>query len=415
MPGVAETHYERSTRIIGEGTIREARELANRYGPQASMAASRIGRERGLEKWPLARLSGAANNEFVKLRAESLPDPYDIDALFSDPAMDRWFRETARKFTVVIEEGGREISAGEMPEDVAEAQVRMASVQAWVVGRYEACGKRTYEVSPGLADRLAHTQLRGLTTDDLVLPFKALYIVVPEEACLSVWNDETGEHRIDGVYIVEGWMYREGARIRTWWFMACGMPIGGDPLDDALYYFPVPLPDGLALDEAVRQEAARVRDIVARSVVAELAEVDRRMHLSGRWEAIFRWAMNAMIYATWPDARRELYWANQDAAALRDRLAKLPKGGKRDDLKERLRALPARERVRLGHGLPPWSTEERAAARGTGQPLATRTLVPGHWQRYHVGKGRAEVVRKLKEPFWRGPADAPISNPRRVL
>ncbi len=40
---------------------------------------------------------------------------------------------------------------------------------------------------------------------------------------------------------------------------------------------------------------------------------------------------------------------------------------------------------------------------------SVQTLVRGHFQRYHVGKGGAGIVWRQKEPYWKGPEDAPVA------
>lgn len=46
---------------------------------------------------------------------------------------------------------------------------------------------------------------------------------------------------------------------------------------------------------------------------------------------------------------------------------------------------------------------------GVGSPQRVQTLVRGHWQRYAVGLGREQREWRHKEPYWKGPEDAPIA------
>jgi len=45
---------------------------------------------------------------------------------------------------------------------------------------------------------------------------------------------------------------------------------------------------------------------------------------------------------------------------------------------------------------------------GQGSPQRVQTLVRGHWQRYAVGSGRELREWRHKEPYWKGPEEAPI-------
>ena len=52
--------------------------------------------------------------------------------------------------------------------------------------------------------------------------------------------------------------------------------------------------------------------------------------------------------------------------------------------------------------------DRKPSKTGEGAKLTMRVPTRPHWQRYHVGKDREEVVWKLKDLYWRGPEDAPV-------
>lgn len=49
----------------------------------------------------------------------------------------------------------------------------------------------------------------------------------------------------------------------------------------------------------------------------------------------------------------------------------------------------------------------RTKGDGTGSKLTMRVPTRPHWQRYHTGTNRDQVVWRLKDLYWRGPEDAP--------
>ena len=292
---------------------------------------------------------------------------------------------------------------------------------------FERAGKRTYDVHPDLGERLSHTELRGLTADDLRLPYEAIYIVVPPTANLKVWNVETQWHRVEGVYVVEDSSMKmgddqgdlSGPDIRGWRILVCGEPkgmmhYGGISLpDDALSYFRVLLPEGRSLDACV---AETVREI-ERSVKSGTGTWDANM--TPDWEQHFRWVMNAVLYATWEEPG-EHWEANREARQLWDRIQKTPKGRKRDNLLQKAKGVERQPRLRLGykikvqrHGPDPMPTERSGAFR---EGMGVRTRVAGHWRKQAHGPGRTERKLIWIEPHWRNlDGEVPVEEPMHVM
>lgn len=173
-------------------------------------------------------------------------------------------------------------------------------------------------------------------------------------------------------------------------------------------YFTIPLIEGWDVDRSLEDLSARIHENSAIDPgIREAA--DERVK---EWLAIFRWSLNVMVYATTPDAEHEVIRANADAESIWRRMQKLPKGKKRDDLKERLRALDPMTRTFLGKSVK-LTPNLRAMAEhkklGIGKSPMVRTLVAGHWQRFATGEGRKNRTWKFRQPFWRGPTDAPVA------
>jgi hypothetical protein len=69
----------------------------------------------------------------------------------------------------------------------------------WSHAAFEREGSNIYEVCNGLADRLAHTELRGLTLAEIQLPFRAFYIVIPPGSGLVLQDGRP----VAGAYLTE--------------------------------------------------------------------------------------------------------------------------------------------------------------------------------------------------------------------
>lgn len=279
---------------------------------------------------------------------------------------------------------------------------------------HERAGKRAYEVSPALGEQLQHTELRGLLTDDLRLPYENILIQVPESLGIEVWNKDTGWHRLRDVYVTEeDYVGNEEMGIsRGWRIMLCGASKSGDIGDDALSHFWITLPEGKKLDEQL--------DILEKNMRSEDVSGETFGPMQERWRAIFEWIMNVVLYATWSDPGERIM-RNRDARQLWNRIQKMPTNKpKRKELLHNFQNMNPQRRIVLGGNvrIQRHEGEEGAQDSGTngggraGGPLWVRTRVSGHWRNQPHGPGK--TLRKLIfiAPFWRGPEDAPVSAPR---
>lgn len=280
--------------------------------------------------------------------------------------------------------------------------------QQWHMHRFRTAGERVYEISAGLGSRAKQTVLRGLTTDMLtdkaILPYAALYLVVPPEAELTVPNDWSGEHMVEGIYITHDTI----AGVPAWRLMVVGVP-KANPFDDALFHFIMPLPPGVGLEDAIHAEHERLKSRLHLKVFTDGERKSVEM-IPG----FFRWAMNVVFYATSADARKREVWNHPDVERLMGQVAKHPKGShKRERAQKALKALNPKRRTYLGGGLTPLAPATTSGRPGS--PLLVRTLVEGHWRNQAYGPQHS--LRKLIwiEPFWRGDDDAPESIPVHVV
>lgn len=71
----------------------------------------------------------------------------------------------------------------------------------WALHRWVRCGKPLYYLDHGLAEALTHTDFPGEAMwENIQLPDESFYLVLPPLFALE--NDQTGDHVIEGVYVV---------------------------------------------------------------------------------------------------------------------------------------------------------------------------------------------------------------------
>lgn len=301
-------------------------------------------------------------------------------------------------------------------------------VLTYFMAAFERERKRVYTVSPGLAEKLRHTELRGLGCEDLRLPYPAIYIEVPPRADLQIWNAETGWHRLEGLYVIEdpdilggadgldfldkereAWGLPRGQLLRGWRFLLvgeCKDPDNEELMgDDAVYYYRVPLPDGMEVEAAIR----KARDNAYAGRERERAKADA-LDPDEEWKRVFAWAMNLIMYVTWCEPRAERWMLNKTARQLWDRIQKIPKGApKRKRLHQEFQRLDPRWRISLGkhilvqrHG----EGEELASPGQARGPVTVVSWVAGHWKRVAYGPGKSQRRWQHIEPYRRGPEGA---------
>jgi hypothetical protein len=273
-------------------------------------------------------------------------------------------------------------------------------------------GKKVYEVSLGLALELLDTELRGILTDELRLPFETIYINVPRRARLRVPNVQTGTHYLEGIYITED---TDTNGDRMWRFLLCGEPkpiiVDGAEWDnDALLHWKMTLPEGITLDEAVERCEREMR---------EQTDSEAFKTFIPDFRETFRFAMNAILYATMPDADVEELIHDPEARKLFARIKKLPKGKKRRKLSDRLKELNTDKRTVLGRTVVIDRTALAAREDDTEVGTHSRKLHvqyrrKGHWRWQRYGSMSVPLEDRPKkriyiQPTWVGPKGAPIS------
>jgi hypothetical protein len=293
---------------------------------------------------------------------------------------------------------------------------------------HERAGKRVYEVAAGLADKLKLTELRGLTSADIRLPYNNIYIVAPPECDFHIYNDMDHQwHQLEGVYISEdkfgkiepqpphavqisadmsnvtctdGLEYADRKAVRSFSFMFVGGP-GKDkfgnpiPNDDAVFFFRIYFPeDDSIVNDCI--ESTKLRNIkYSKSLLLQ--------KMAGKWEPIVNWCLNVVMYATCVAPQEELL--SKEAQKLWQRIEATPKGTKtRTNLEQQLKRLDHGRTV-LGRTIVLDRTrpEPDPSNVGKGRKITVRTRVAGHWRRVRCGKKWESSRMVFIEPFWRGP------------
>lgn len=301
-------------------------------------------------------------------------------------------------------------------------------------------GRKSYRVSPGLQWMLENTELRRYPADDLRLPFPVIYLSLPPK--YRVYNEVTGWHLTDGVYVVE-----DNNTIPRCWRLIITAKTNDkslDEFDDAIYHWLIHLPEGQtveaslqeSIDVVYKQHAAGEyeRTLVLRdgthkefksAVPATLVD-DSRLKIFEEMQAtmlpLFRYVMNVILYSTLPDADAVFSDASPEYAALRRRAAHEKNERKRKELNARANAIGPHPRIILGGSIVVSRETKEAQEAGVGdgtRKQKVRSLVSGHWHHFWTGprkeQDKRNLVKKWVQPYWRGPEAAPLTEKEHVL
>jgi len=343
---------------------------------------------------------------------------HQVSSLFLEVAKSRLRDANWSFWDLITNEDFRSTLLSMLPFPVSDSVFRSTVVLSYHVATYEHAGKRTYLIHPDLAEKLKHTELRGMRSEDLRLPYEALYIEVPPSLGFKVWNEDTGWHDLRGIYLAEdhhvNWnrsTLGEVNLMRGWRILLVGKgkPEFGD-MDDAISFFDIPLKEGEKLETILDHLTREMHQLVRQFGCGK--EWNPEMD----WSGMFRWAMNVVLYATWEEPG-EHWEASKEARQLWERVRKLKPGKKRSNLQQKLNNCTKRPRIVLGKKVRVSRGESGAfdGESGTGSPTTVRTRVSGHWRKQPHGPQSSLRRMQWIEPFWRGPVDGPVSVPDHEL
>lgn len=281
-------------------------------------------------------------------------------------------------------------------------------VTAYSMVRSDLAGRKVYEPSDVLAQKLANTKLKGVRFESLKLPYSAVTFHVPKTSGLTM-PAEFGKatYPVTAMTVMEEDdlvdFDRKGSRSSGWRIVMYGGP-EEDPTQDAAFLC---VSFGSDPQEKVDHRINALYETIAKDGSYGKANAEA-------WRKVFWWVMNAVLYATFTD-RGERFFP-RDLAALRRKIDRA-KGKKRKSLQEQFRArsrkLPAV--IRIGRNERWESREAKDLPSKRGESLRTRMLVAGHWRNVPCGKGRRDRRLKWISPYWRGPEDGIVVNPRHVM
>lgn len=310
------------------------------------------------------------------------------------------------------------------PMEVIQQEMLTVIIARFSTRMYEKYGSQIYVVSDSLEWALLNTKLKNYPSEQLRLPFPAIYVALPER--FRVYHWKTGWHEAEGAYVVED----EVTAYRSWRIMMVGKSKDKKVLDDdAIFHFVVELPKGMTVDESLDYTFSKfsstqpnvVEEITVGGVKRKLVRghpspdhFEEYSKLLASMKPVFEYIMNIVIYTTLPDADARLYNASKEYRQLRDRANKA-QGEKRRKLFEKLKGLHPRLRRLLGRDLVIDRSKEAGsdASEISGRKLTTRFLVTGHWHHYWTGEGRTTSITKWIQPYWKGPQQAPLTPERR--
>lgn len=285
--------------------------------------------------------------------------------------------------------------------DVSDAAQLIQESQA--MGRFFGGGEKTYEIAPGLTQRLEATRVTGVKSDMLRLPFHSLRIMLPldTESYTDILVTEAESESLTD------------ARVEELRRMLRATHIAPEFVDRVCREKRVPRRWRiLALRGYGETAEGYVSNIFLHDDITLDALLDAQPERKAMQDRAFAFLMNFVLYLSWPDTGEEFIekvdprWAEMNA-----QMQKHPKGShKRERMKAALKDVHPNRRIYVGAKVP---FMEAAETVGSDGKLLVRTLVTGHWKMQAHGPHRSERKLIRIEPYWRGPIDGPVVNPLR--
>ncbi len=272
---------------------------------------------------------------------------------------------------------------------------------AYMETLYLEAGRHDYEVAPALAEKLLHTELRGVKQADVIFPFECIKLFIPSEFRLAalglIGNPEWILVGRADSFVEEPSLGLSGYVCSM---RAVCLSKGGTP-----QAISIPLFGGKNTSDIKSQEEIAVPDDI-KDIVDGFGE---RSHNSDI-KQFFSWLVNLVMYITSKETRKDNIATNKEWIALGDgRIDRLPAGRKKERLTRHRRSLDPGYRIHIGVDVAPLGSARE------GSSPTVRTLVQGHWRNQVCGPQWQERKLIWIQPFWRGPEFAEATNPIRVL
>lgn len=236
---------------------------------------------------------------------------------------------------------------------------------------------RVFVIEPELGRLLRNTGLKGAELDMLKLPFRTVYLQLPEND-IPVLASENDVGLLEGVYLTEEEQPDGGKMLLV---LAVGTKKDAPITDDCLFTTPFFFKKDVPVEEQVH---ARVDNVSTRKSGAEQANVEQTIE-------VFSWVFNCLLYITSSEADLREEWLNKSAAEK----MKKAHGPKKAKIRNMLEMTSIRI-VRVGAGV----TLEGDPGGIHKSPCLH--WVHGFWRQQVCGVGRAERKHKWIRPFLRG-------------
>lgn len=256
----------------------------------------------------------------------------------------------------------------------------ISAQQSWQHLVWRLNGRRVYDLSSQLTASLLQTSLARLSGTDVPIPVPSFYLRVADsdKLGLTVWNAQTGEHKLDGFYV--------SARANRLFVLATGLPHeGAQKGDDALctYTIDLDVPD---LEEATEN-----------FLLLNEKKLEQNTNRAHDWLRII---LGFCLYLTCEDADVEKRRLGP-TDAVRARAKKL--GGKAGKKLLEQATLPVHY-LRVGYReQQSVELENVAGASDEVKKLTKRFVVRGHFRQQAHGPNRTLRKTIFVRSFWKGP------------
>lgn len=281
-----------------------------------------------------------------------------------------------------------------------------ASVTTALMAMHTVQGQQTFVVGEHLASMLEHTNLEGITIEELRMPYPIFYVALP--GCKHrVWGGtRTQWHNVDGFYVH---LSPEAFTIMAWGaHNEKSFGIG----DDAHIWVRLNLYDehgNLRAEDLESMVYRLLRDmsnerndpIIDPVAIIEGSQDDGitdevRAVQTETLTAMYRIAVNLALYLASTDAETD---AEEDPRTreLHRQLGRVRSEGKRKKIQRQLDNRSKATVVRVGKSIETTAAEQ---VRQHGNVRAH--WVRGHYHHYWTGKGRTTKIRKWIMPYPKG-------------
>jgi len=250
-------------------------------------------------------------------------------------------------------------------------------------------GEKVFDLTEDAANMLFNTNLKGVVGEMFKLPYKQQLISLPDTftaLLIPEQNKDGVPYKVQGIYLLqepseEGLLQLRILVISNW-------GSNTDLYDERQMYLRLVIGPGL-LEDQIRAQLDRM------AVKCGLDDKFNGSSILSIADKLFKFILNVVLYINSPDAVLDKEsWVHKDPS-----LKKLSSKARAKQIK-RLKSLNNVLYIKVGvNGV--LSREDRDSYR-EGVKCTTRTLVMGHWRRYHVGAGRVKIITKWIQPFWRG-------------